>query len=197
VELNTKGRYAVMAMVDIAKNAVDDETVPLSTIADRQGISLAYLEQLFVKLRRVGLVESARGRAGGYKLGREASMISVADVMRAVEEDIHMTRCGIDGAKPCVGGQRCLTHDLWDALGEQIDQFLSQTTLRQIVDGTIERPRAAAALFSGGIVPLPLVPLPLAHGTLAHGTLAHGTLAHGTLAQGAIAHGPRVVGSKP
>jgi Rrf2 family transcriptional regulator, iron-sulfur cluster assembly transcription factor len=152
MELNTKGRYAVMAMVDIAKHSIRGEAVPLSLVAERQGISLAYLEQLFVKLRRVGLVESARGRSGGYKLGRAADVISVADIMRAVEEDIHMTRCGMDGGAPCVGGQRCLTHDLWDALGEQIDQFLSRTTLRQIIDGTIERSTASSPLFTGGLV---------------------------------------------
>jgi Rrf2 family transcriptional regulator, iron-sulfur cluster assembly transcription factor len=154
MELNTKGRYAVMAMVDIAKHTAHGEIVSLSLIADRQGISLAYLEQLFVKLRRVGLVVSARGRTGGYKLGRDPSSISVGDVMRAVEEDIHMTRCGIDAGAPCVGGQRCLTHDLWDALGEHIDLFLSRTTLRHIVECTIERSGVSPALFSGGMLPL-------------------------------------------
>jgi Rrf2 family transcriptional regulator, iron-sulfur cluster assembly transcription factor len=154
MELNTKGRYAVMAMVDIAKHTAHGETVSLSLIADRQGISLAYLEQLFVKLRRVGLVVSARGRAGGYRLGRDADSISVGDVMRAVEEGIHMTRCGIDAGAPCVGGQRCLTHDLWDALGEHIDLFLTRTTLRHIVDRTIERAGVSPVLFSGGMLPL-------------------------------------------
>jgi Rrf2 family transcriptional regulator, iron-sulfur cluster assembly transcription factor len=151
VELNTKGRYAVMAMVDIAKHVLHDGTVPLSLVAERQGISIAYLEQLFVKLRRVGLVESARGRSGGYKLGRDPSAISVADILRAVEEDVHMTRCGLDGVAPCVGGQRCLTHNLWDALGDHIEQFLVRTRLSDIVDGTIDRSISPAALFSGGV----------------------------------------------
>jgi Rrf2 family transcriptional regulator, iron-sulfur cluster assembly transcription factor len=151
VELNTKGRYAVMAMADIAKQAGRDEAVPLSQVAERQGISLAYLEQLFLKLRRFGLVDSARGRSGGYRLGRDASLITVAEIMRAVEEDVHMTRCGSDGSAPCVGGQRCLTHDLWDALGDHIEQFFARTTLQNVVDGTITRPAAPAALFSGGL----------------------------------------------
>jgi Rrf2 family transcriptional regulator, iron-sulfur cluster assembly transcription factor len=151
VELNTKGRYAVMAMVDIAKHAACDETMPLSVIAERQNISLAYLEQLFVKLRRVGLVESARGRSGGYRLGRAASMITIADVLRAVEEDVQMTRCGIDGGAPCVGGHRCLTHDLWDALGDHIEQFLVRTTLQQVVDGVVQRSSVPPAVFSAGL----------------------------------------------
>lgn len=151
MELNTKGRYAVMAMVDIAKFAASEETVPLSVIAERQGISLAYLEQLFVKLRRAGLVDSARGRSGGYKLGRSPALISISDVLHAVEEDVNMTRCGIDGGTPCVGGQRCQTHDLWDALGDHIEQFLARTTLQQVVDGAVLRSSIPPAVFSAGL----------------------------------------------
>ena len=109
--------------------------LPLPAIAERQQISLAYLEQLFLKLRRAGLVESARGRSGGYRLGRPAGAISVADVMAAVEEDTRMTRCGGEAAKPCMAGQRCLTHGLWDALGEQIASFLESVTLQEVLDG--------------------------------------------------------------
>ena len=103
MELNTRGRYAVMAMADLAKYGADG-SLPLPAIAERQQISLAYLEQLFLKLRRAGLVESARGRSGGYRLGRPADAISVADVMAAVEEDTRMTRCGGEAAKPCMAG---------------------------------------------------------------------------------------------
>lgn len=134
MELNTKGRYAVMAMADLAKYAAG-EAVPLSAIAERQNISLAYLEQLFAKLRRAGLVESARGRTGGYRLGRAAESIAVGEVLRAVEEGIRMTRCGGDDAPPCMAGQRCLTHGLWDALGDQIAAFLDSVTLQEVVDG--------------------------------------------------------------
>ena len=151
MELNTKGRYAVMAMVDIAKFAACDDIVPLSVIAERQDISLAYLEQLFVKLRRAGLVESARGRSGGYKLARAPASISISDVLHAVEEDVNMTRCGIAGGAPCVGGQRCLTHDLWDALGDHIEQFLARTTLQQVIDGAVQRSSVPPAVFSAGL----------------------------------------------
>jgi Rrf2 family transcriptional regulator, iron-sulfur cluster assembly transcription factor len=134
VELNTRGRYAVTAMADLARYGAGG-ALALSTIAERQQISLAYLEQLFVKLRRAGLVESARGRSGGYRLGRPAGAISVAEIMAAVEEDMRMTRCGGEAAKPCLPGQRCLTHGLWDALGEQIAAFLDGVTLQEVIDG--------------------------------------------------------------
>jgi Rrf2 family iron-sulfur cluster assembly transcriptional regulator len=134
VELNTRGRYAVTAMADLARYGAEG-SLALPTIAERQLISLAYLEQLFLKLRRAGLVESARGRSGGYRLGRPAASISVAEIMAAVEEDTRMTRCGGEASKPCLPGQRCLTHGLWDALGEQIATFLESVTLQEVVDG--------------------------------------------------------------
>lgn len=134
MELNTKGRYAVTAMADLAKFG-SGGAVPLSAIAERQRISLAYLEQLFVKLRRAGLVKSERGRAGGYRLDRPAGLISVAEIMRAVDEGVRMTRCGGEDAAPCVPGERCLTHGLWDALGEQIAWFLDNVTLGDVVRG--------------------------------------------------------------
>lgn len=138
MELNTKGRYAVMAMADMAKHAGQD-AIPLSAIADRQHISLAYLEQIFQRLRRAGLVESARGRSGGYRLGREAGAISVAEVMAAVEEDVRMTRCSGEHGVPCMAGERCLTHDLWDSLGVEIANFLAGVTLRDVIEGRVER----------------------------------------------------------
>jgi Rrf2 family protein len=134
VELNTKGRYAVTAMADLAKHGAK-EAVPLSAIAERQRISLAYLEQLFAKLRRAGLVDSERGRAGGYRLARPASSVTVAEIMEAVEEGIRMTRCGGEDSTPCMAGQRCLTHGLWDALGDQIAVFLASVTLQEVLDG--------------------------------------------------------------
>lgn len=134
MELNTKGRYAVMAMADLAKYGAGD-ALPLSSIAERQQISLAYLEQLFVKLRRAQLVDSARGRSGGYRLGRPPASISVAEIMAAVEEGVRMTRCHGQAATPCVAGQRCLTHGLWDALGEQILTFLDSISLADVIDG--------------------------------------------------------------
>jgi Rrf2 family transcriptional regulator, iron-sulfur cluster assembly transcription factor len=163
VELNTKGRYAVMAMADIAHQSAlqafvsgADDAVPLSAIADRQHISLAYLEQLFGRLRRAGLVESARGRTGGYRLAKPAAAITVADILSAVEEDIRMTRCTGDGV-PCLAGERCITHGLWDALGAHISAFLAGVTLQHVVDGgpatTASAPHAQApSIFSGGVL---------------------------------------------
>lgn len=133
MELNTKGRYAVTAMAELAQ-AADGTALALSSIADRQLISLAYLEQIFLKLRRAGLVESARGRTGGYRLARPASEIRIADIMTAVEEDMRMTRCGADTAT-CLPGRRCITHGLWNALSDHIESFLFTVTLQQVVDG--------------------------------------------------------------
>lgn len=144
MELNTRGRYAVTAMADLAKYGADGAQ-PLPVIAERQQISLAYLEQLFLKLRRAGLIESARGRSGGYRLSRAASDISVADIMSAVEEDMRMTRCGGEVDKPCLPGRRCLTHGLWDALGDQIATFLEGVTLQEVVDGIPPGKRALRA----------------------------------------------------
>lgn len=138
MELNTRGRYAVMAMADLAKYGLGG-SVPLSAVAQRQQISLDYLEQLFLKLRRAGLVESVRGRHGGYKLGRPAGEIFVAEIMSAVEEGTRMTRCFGDHAVGCVGEARCLTHDLWTALGERIESFLASVSLKDVVEG-VPRP---------------------------------------------------------
>jgi len=145
VELNTKGRYAVTAMAELAQ-AADGAALALSSIADRQVISLAYLEQIFLKLRRAGLVDSARGRAGGYRLARPASEISIAEIMTAVEEDMRMTRCGADAAT-CLPGRRCITHGLWNALSNHIEGFLQTVTLQQVIDGmpsSVEYPATAA-----------------------------------------------------
>jgi len=133
MELNTKGRYAVMAMADIAKFG-DSGAVPLSAVAERQQISLAYLEQIFLRLRRAGLVVSARGRSGGYKLGREPESIKVSEIMQAAEERTRMTRC-MDRGVGCVGEERCLTHHLWAALGAHIAVFLKDVSLRDVIDG--------------------------------------------------------------
>lgn len=134
MELNTRGRYAVMAMADLAKHG-GERSVPLSAVAQRQRISLDYLEQLFLKLRRAGLVDSVRGRHGGYKLGRPAGEIFVAEIMTAVEEGTRMTRCFGEGTAGCLGDSRCLTHDLWTALGERIESFLASVSLADVING--------------------------------------------------------------
>lgn len=151
MELTTRGRYAVMAMADLAKHG-EGAAVPLSAIAERQQLSIAYLEQIFLKLRRAGLVDSERGRAGGYRLARASAEIMVADVMGAVEEDTRMTRCHGEHAAGCVGEHRCLTHGLWDALGEHIHGFLAQVSLDDVLSGQLRRlgppvaPRAVPAI---------------------------------------------------
>lgn len=131
MRLTTKGRYAVTAMLDLAIHH-DAGPVTLSDIARRQGISLSYLEQLFSQLRKRGLVSSTRGPGGGYRLGKPAHAIAVADVIVAVDESVDATRCG--GRENCQGEQRCLTHDLWQDLSHQIHEFLSGIDLGQLVD---------------------------------------------------------------
>lgn len=133
LELNTKGRYAVMAMVDLAKYGSAD-SLPLSAVARRQALPMAYLEQIFAQLRKADLVVSARGRAGGYRLARPATEISIADVMRAVEEATQMTRCSTTEVG-CLGEKRCLTHGLWNALGTHIEDFLAGVSLHDVVAG--------------------------------------------------------------
>jgi len=130
MKLTTRGRYAVTAMLDLALHQ-QHGPVSLAEIAHRQGISLSYLEQIFARLRRHGLVCSTRGPGGGYRLGRDAGAISVADVIGAVDETVDATRCG--GMENCQGEERCLTHDLWHDLSHQIQDFLSGIDLAQLV----------------------------------------------------------------
>lgn len=130
MKLTSKGRYAVTAMLDLALHA-SGGPVTLAGISDRQGISLSYLEQLFTRLRKRGLVTSTRGPGGGYSLGRAADQIDIAEVVTAVDERVDATRCG--GQANCQGGQRCLTHELWTELSEQIHTFLTGITLAQLM----------------------------------------------------------------
>ncbi|MDA8361676.1 MAG: Fe-S cluster assembly transcriptional regulator IscR [Gammaproteobacteria bacterium] len=130
MKLTTKGRYAVTAMLDLAVHQ-QETTVALGDIAERQGISLSYLEQLFAKLRRKGLVASVRGPGGGYSLGLPAAQISVAQIVMAINENIDATRCG--GEKNCHGEERCLTHQLWSELSRRIYEFLDGITLADLV----------------------------------------------------------------
>lgn len=130
MKLTTKGRYAVTAMLDLALR-YDKGAVTLADIAKRQGISLSYLEQLFAKLRRSGLVDSVRGPGGGYTLAMEPNKISVAEIIVAINENIDATRCG--GEKNCHGDETCLTHQLWEDLSTRIHDFLSGITLGDLV----------------------------------------------------------------
>ncbi|MDV6329450.1 Rrf2 family transcriptional regulator [Asticcacaulis sp. 201] len=157
MRLSTKGRYAVMAMTDLALNARPTEKgsdrgrpISLSEISERQQISLSYLEQLFARLRKAGLVRSARGPGGGYTLARDAGALYVSEIVLAVDEPIKATRCELTSNKlgankrlskdqavreiGCMpGGQRCLTHNLWEDLGVAIHDYLSQVSLEDII----------------------------------------------------------------
>lgn len=133
MKMSTKGRYAVMAMIDIGINS-KGKPVPLGDISDRQDISQEYLEQLFAKLRRAGLVASARGPGGGYVLAREACDIQMAEVIQAVDEELRVTRCDGDAVLGCVKGERCCAHDLWSSLGRQMMNFLESVSLEDVVE---------------------------------------------------------------
>ncbi|HEY7646821.1 MAG TPA: Rrf2 family transcriptional regulator [Hyphomicrobiales bacterium] len=134
MQLSTKGRYAVMAMVDLAENG-DELSLPLAMIAERQHISIAYLEQLFMKLRRAGLVSAVRGPKGGYRLARKPNEISIAAIMNAADEPVRMNRCSVEGTDWCLGTKRCATHDLWRALGLHISSFLETVSLQDVIEG--------------------------------------------------------------
>ena len=150
MRLSTKGRYAVMAMADLAKSGNGEpgeaRAVSLAEIAARQEISLSYLEQLFARLRRAGLVNSVRGPGGGYRLSRPAQDTAVADIVLAVDEPIRATRCAVrDSEQGCLsGGERCLTHELWADLGAEIQAFLAAVSLEDVVLGRTGQRRRGA-----------------------------------------------------
>ncbi|OQX31795.1 MAG: Rrf2 family transcriptional regulator [Candidatus Sedimenticola endophacoides] len=131
MRLSTKGRYAVTAMLDLTLHG-GEGPVTLAEISETQGISLSYLEQLFACLRNKQLVRGVRGPGGGYYLGRDAAEISIADIICAVDEWVEFTRCG--GNQDCQEGKRCLTHNLWDDLSNEIYNFLGNITLAQLVE---------------------------------------------------------------
>jgi Rrf2 family iron-sulfur cluster assembly transcriptional regulator len=131
MRLSTKGRYSVTAMLDLA---IHDKAGPvtLADISQCQGISLSYLEQLFAKLRKSGLVKGVRGPGGGYRLARPASEISIAEIICSVDENVDVTNC--QGKGNCLDGEKCLTHDLWVDLSNRLREFLSSITLAQFVE---------------------------------------------------------------
>ena len=137
MKLSTKGRYGVMAMVDLAQFAASGP-VALAEVADRQEISLSYLEQLFAKLRRAGLVTSVRGPGGGYRLARPADDIRVSEVIAAVDEPIRTTGCAPGTSAGCIRrSSRCMTHDLWEGLGHQIHAYLDSVSLADVCAGRV------------------------------------------------------------
>jgi Rrf2 family transcriptional regulator, iron-sulfur cluster assembly transcription factor len=151
MKLSTKGRYAMVALADLAlteARASAEELVSLAAIARRQDISLPYLEQLFVKLRRAGLVEAVRGPGGGYKLARSPSDIRVSEVMEAVEETVDALHTGA-GASGGVSGTRAqsLTNRLWEGLSANVYVFLHQTRLSDVIRNEMQPCPAVPALF--------------------------------------------------
>lgn len=154
MRLSTRGRYAVMAMVELAHHG-NGKPISLADIAEREEISLAYLEQLFAKLRRAGLVKSVRGPGGGYLLAHSRDDTRIADIILAVDEPIRAVRCTPGSALGCRGDRsRCLTHDLWEELSNQIHLYLSSVSLGDVCEKRVlgtsgicqrESYRAAAA----------------------------------------------------
>lgn len=137
MRLSTKGRYAVMALVDLAAMGTN-KPVALADIATRQEISLSYLEQLFAKLRRGGVVRSVRGPGGGYMLAIPAGQLRISDVILAVDEPIRATRCSPGSPQGCMNNQmRCVTHDLWEELSNQIYLYLSSVTIDDVINGRV------------------------------------------------------------
>ena len=130
MRLTTKGRFAVTAMMDLALRG-HDGPVALAGVSERQKISLSYLEQLFGKLRRDKLVDSVRGPGGGYCIARPLDRVTVADIIRAVDEPLDATQCG--GRENCLDDQRCMTHDLWSSLNARMYDYLTSVTLADLV----------------------------------------------------------------
>lgn len=144
MKLSTKGRYAVMAMVDLACHC-RGAPVSLADIAHRQEISLSYLEQLFARLRRGGLVRSVRGPGGGYLPARALEETRISDIILAVDEPIRATRCPVGTGMGCKRDKsRCLTHDLWEELGNQIHLYLSSVSLADVCERRVPGPRRLA-----------------------------------------------------
>ncbi len=152
MRLTTKGRFAVTAMIDVAMHG-EHGPVTLSAVSERQKISLSYLEQLFGKLRRHGLVESVRGPGGGYNLARAAEAVSVADVILAVDEPIDATQCG--GLENCLDDHRCMTHELWSGLNAHIFAYLRSVTLAELVRQQESRARGEPVVMRDQRPPSP------------------------------------------
>jgi len=135
MRLTSKGRYAVMAMADLALHGGSERAVPLQEVARRQEISLSYLEQLFARMRRAGLVSGVRGPGGGYRLARPAGAVTIADIIDAVNEPIKATRCDAASTKSCIGKQgRCIAHGLWQEMGDRIQSFLASVSLADVLE---------------------------------------------------------------
>ena len=150
MKLTTKGRYAVMAVVDLASMR-SGRPVPLAEIAERQDISLSYLEQLFAKLKKGGVVKSVRGPGGGYMLASPSNSISIAEIVKSVEDDDRMVRCAPVAPGQCLeSGQRCATHDLWEMLTIQMERVLATVSLADVCEGKVSVDRDSTGLPAFG-----------------------------------------------
>ena len=148
MKLSTKGRYAVMAMADLASNE-SGKPISLADVASRQEISLSYLEQLFGKLRKGGLVKSVRGPGGGYLLAKSAGEMRISDIIMAVDEPIAATRCTPGSTNGCHSNKtRCLTHDLWQELGNQIYLYLNTVSLADVCNKQVRGASISEGLTS-------------------------------------------------
>ena len=146
MRLTSKGRYAVMAMADLALHGGDERAVPLQEVAKRQEISLSYLEQLFARMRRAGLVSGVRGPGGGYRLAKGSHSITVAEIIASVNEPIKATRCDEDSMKSCIGRSgRCIAHGLWQEMGDRIQVFLGSVSLADVLEQRFDGSAQVAA----------------------------------------------------
>jgi Rrf2 family transcriptional regulator, iron-sulfur cluster assembly transcription factor len=141
MKLTTRGRYAVMAMVDLAQNGAE-KPISLSEIAERQNISLGYLEQLFARLRQANLIESTRGIHGGYLLARSPANIRIGEIVDAADESLKATRCTAMNSG-CMQGKKCKTHDLWESLTHHVHFFLNSVSLQDVLDNNYGGKRSA------------------------------------------------------
>jgi Rrf2 family iron-sulfur cluster assembly transcriptional regulator len=146
MRLTTKGRFAVTAMMDLALRG-QNGPVALAGVSERQKISLSYLEQLFGKLRRDRLVDSVRGPGGGYCIARPLDRVTVADIIRAVDEPLDATQCG--GRENCLDDQRCMTHDLWSSLNTRMYDYLTSVTLADLVARQREKEASGTRRYRG------------------------------------------------
>lgn len=160
MQLSTRGRYAVMAMLDLAVMLEENEgktPVTLAQIAERQEISLSYLEQLFAKLRKAGIVKSLRGPGGGYVLAQQPAQTLISDIIDAVDEPMQMTRCGKDCKKGekvkkgCVAGRQCNAHNLWMALSAHIHMFMENVNLQMVLDDKVQYGPVLANLCAANV----------------------------------------------
>lgn len=145
MKLTTKGKFAVTALLDMALNG-NDTPITLYNISERQGISLSYLEQLFVKLRRSGLVKSYKGPGGGYILTKELYDVSISEIIKVVDDDMDARACR--GMMNCKDNQKCLTHDLWDGLTKYVYDYLERVTLQDLIANKFKLPNQAQIIFS-------------------------------------------------